>query len=107
MLNAIAGIQQGTRGKSFDDFSNDPLLVAAVCYLLIIIGESAVTMPAEVQQQAPGIPWGQIRGMRNRLIHEHFQVSRTLVWSTVAQNLAPLADQLRQLLPNGQPAPGG
>lgn len=63
-----------------------------------IIGEAANKVSAGLRAAEPGIPWRDIVGMRNRLIHAYFDVEPELVWGTVIGDLPALVLQLRALL---------
>ena len=47
----------------------------------------------------PQLPWDQMRAMRNKIIHDYFEVDYVIVWRTVKQDLPALARQIRELLP--------
>ena len=63
-----------------------------------IIGEAANKVSAELRVAEPTNPWGDIDGMRNRLIHAYFDVEPEFVWDTVTSDLPVLVLQLRALL---------
>ena len=63
-----------------------------------IIGEAANKVSVELRVAEPTIPWGDIVGMRNRLIHAYFDVEPEFVWDTVTSDLPVLVLQLRALL---------
>ena len=63
-----------------------------------IIGEAANKVSAALRVAEPTIPWGDIVGMRNRLIHAYFDVEPEFVWDTVTRDLPVLVLQLRDLL---------
>lgn len=69
ILDAIAEIQNFTRGMDFETFKDDDRSVRAVEMNFIIIGESASRIPGEVEEKYPGIPWDLMRAMRNRIVH--------------------------------------
>ena len=98
ILAAIAEIEQFTAGMSFQAFQADPKTVRAVLYDMAIIGEAIRAVPSEVEALHPEIPWDDVRGMRNIVIHEYFQVNLAIVWQTIQDDLIPLAASLRQLL---------
>ena len=52
-----------------------------------------------MRQRQPDIPWGEIVGMRNRLVHAYFNVDIGLVWQTVQEDLPPLIAQLERIVP--------
>jgi len=66
--------------------------------LLEIIGEAAKAIGPEVREAYPQIPWRQIAGVRDRLIHGYFNVDLDVVWSILKQDLPPLVTQLRTVL---------
>jgi uncharacterized protein with HEPN domain len=65
---------------------------------LKIIGEAVVKLPEEIRNKAPDIPWRQIIGMRNILIHGYFDVNWDQVWHVVANDLEPLRGKIIKLL---------
>lgn len=77
----------------------DPTLVEmaedAIERNLQIIGEAANHLPPEFVDAHPGIPWPQIRGFRNILVHEYFGVDVATVRDVVEAHLPPLAEALR------------
>ncbi len=76
----------------------DPTLVEmaedAIERNLQIIGEAANHLPPEFVDAHPGIPWPQIRGFRNILVHEYFGVDVATVRDVVEAHLPPLAEAL-------------
>jgi uncharacterized protein with HEPN domain len=97
ILNAIDSVQSRTTGMSFEQFSQDETIVKAVLYDLIIIGEVAINVPADIQALAPELPWRLMSDMRNIMAHEYFQVNLRITWSTIQNNLPPLIHPLQQL----------
>jgi len=75
ILNAISSIQKETKNIDFLEFSHNEMLVKAVLYDLIIIGEAAINIPTEIQLLAPELPWRLMSDMRNIIAHEYFQVN--------------------------------
>jgi len=63
-----------------------------------IVGEAASRIGENTRSTYPEIPWADIVGMRNRLIHAYFDINLDLVWNTVTANLPPLVDQLSRIL---------
>lgn len=100
ILNAINSIQNRTADISFDQFSQNETIIKAVLYDLIIIGEAAINIPADIQVLAPEIPWRLMGDMRNIMAHEYFQVNLRITWSTIQNNLPILIDPLQQLQAN-------
>src|SRR5690606_38776270 len=71
------------RGVSREAFDASDLLRAAAVRRLEIIGEAAARISADTLAIHPVIPWREIVGMRNRLVHEYFQVDTDVVWEVV------------------------
>lgn len=98
ILDAIAGIQKFTDGLTFEEFQADEKTVKSVLYNMAIIGEAARHLPPQVEERYPHIPWVDVRGMRNVVVHEYFQVNLQIIWQTIQEDLLPLAAALQQLL---------
>lgn len=71
----------------------------AVIRELEVLGEAAGRVSDEVREDQPDIPWPQIVGLRNRLIHEYFRVKLDVVWTVVANELPSLIEQLQAIVP--------
>jgi uncharacterized protein with HEPN domain len=80
------------------DPTTDRMLVLSLVKELEIIGEAANKVSAETRSQSNAIPWQDISGMRNRLIHAYFDVDLDVVWSTVTKDLPALKAELDRLL---------
>ncbi len=98
ILDAIAEIQSFTQDMDFNTFAKDDRSIRAVEMNFIIIGESAGRVPNDVEESNPEIPWSFMRGMRNRIVHDYFQVDEKLMWDTVQNDLPPLIPLLEKLL---------
>ena len=98
ILDAIRRIQDYTRGATAESLRADWKTVDAVVRNLIVIGDAARHVPAEVQALNPDIPWDEMRDMRNVVVHEYFRVSHPILWRTIQSNLPPLTEQLQALL---------
>ena len=86
-------------GKKRDDLDNERLLNLALVRLLEIIGEAANRIPKESQVEQPDIPWMQIIGLRNRLIHGYDAVDFDILWQIVTEDLPPLITTLAAIVP--------
>lgn len=80
--------------SSREDLELDRKLSLALVKLIEIIGEAAANMTGETREGLPDVPWRNIIGMRNRLIHAYFDVDLDTVWETVKSNLPPLVQAL-------------
>lgn len=98
VLAAIEEIREFIKDITFDEFQVDRKTVGAVLYNLAIIGEAVRGIPPEVEASHPEIPWDEMRGMRNIVIHKYFQVSLSIIWQTIQEDLILLETSLRQLI---------
>ena len=80
---AISDIRLFIQGMSADGFMADKKTVNAVIRSLEIIGEATGKIPKDVQMRYSDVPWDEIIGMRNRLVHEYFEVDLDIVWQTI------------------------
>ena len=67
-------------------------------YNLAIIGEAVRGIPREIEASYPKIPWVEVRGIRNIVIHEYFQVNLSIIWQTLQEDLVSLEVSLQQLI---------
>ncbi len=70
----------------------------AVVKNIEIIGEAANMLTVEFTEQHPQTPWKQVRGMRNYIVHEYFQIDDVVVWDVVTNNLSGLKQQIESYL---------
>ena len=77
--------------------TDDDVLLAALTYQLIIIGEASRAISDEARAKFPALPWRQMVGMRNRVVHAYWSVASENVWGTVEIDLPGLIAQLRAL----------
>ena len=90
ILQAIERIESFIGGMDYDAFVEDDKTLSAVVRKLEIIGEAVKQLPVSFTQRYPTIPWKQIAGMRDKLIHFYFGVEPLLVWQTVQNRLPEL-----------------
>lgn len=86
------------QGKARPDLDHDRLLELALVRLLEIIGEAANRVAPASQATHPEIPWAQIVGLRNRLIHGYDAVDLDIVWQIIRQDLPSLIATLQEIL---------
>jgi uncharacterized protein with HEPN domain len=84
--------------KSRQDLDQDRLLNLALTRLIEVIGEAANRVHDEAQSQFPQLPWLQMIGVRNRLIHGYDSVDFDILWSIVKNDLPELIVQLETIL---------
>ena len=97
ILDAAEKALRFTEGLSFDVFQSDDRTSFAVIRALEILGEAAKNVPQAVRDRAPEIPWQDMAGMRDKLIHAYYGVDLRVVWRTVREDLSGVIDGIRRL----------
>ncbi len=102
ILDAIAKIQRFTSAVDFEAFENDEELLDAVVHNLTVIGEAANHVPAEIAARYSEIPWRQMIDLRNFSVHAYWNLRPSVIWDTIQNDLPPLVEPLRKLLPEAE-----
>lgn len=95
-------------GVEKEQFLADTRTHLAVIYTLVVVGEAAAQVPSERRARIQNAPWGDIVGMRNKLVHHYFKADLELVWKTVQEDLPVLIAALEHELAgpeDDRPAP--
>jgi uncharacterized protein with HEPN domain len=87
ILEAINKIEVYTKGIDFDSFCCNQMMFDAVIRNLEIIGEAAKNLPEEIKAKYTEIPWRQMIGVRNLLIHEYFGIDNLIIWEIIKTNI--------------------
>lgn len=95
---AIDRIIRYTSGKSYEDLVPDDMMYYAVVKNIEIIGEAANMLTHSFQQSHPDTPWKMVKGMRNYIVHEYFQIDDIVVWDVVQNNIPELRNQVIRYL---------
>jgi uncharacterized protein with HEPN domain len=98
MLDAARKALQFTSAKSPSDLQSDEKLTLALIRLIEILGEAAAKVTPGVQNEFPSIPWREIIGTRNRLIHGYDQVNLEILWQIVTHDLPSLVRELENAI---------
>ena len=91
-------IQEFVKSMTLAEFTRDVKTQYAVRLALAHIGEAVKRLPVSLTTQHPQIPWRQIAGMRDRLVHEYATVEVTIVWRTATTNVPELAKAVSTIL---------
>ncbi|MGK7934163.1 MAG: DUF86 domain-containing protein [Microcystaceae cyanobacterium] len=100
ILEAIYQLEIITQGLTFVEFSGRIEIFLSVIKLIEIIGEAVKNIPDEVRVNYPEIPWKNIAGMRDKLVHEYWAVDEKTVWKVVKQNIPKLKKTITQIINN-------
>lgn len=98
ILEEIEHIEDFMRGLSYEEFSKNIQIQYAVFKALENIGEAAKNISEKMKQQHPGIPWKDIGGMRDKLIHNYLGIRTSTVWKTVKEDIPKMKEQVIQIL---------
>lgn len=100
MLDASQAAVSHLLGKSRDDLDCNRLLLNGIVRELEILGEAASQVTQTVREQFSSLPWREMIGLRNRLIHAYFDVNNQTIWLVVKESLPPVISQIEQILQN-------
>jgi len=98
IIEAIEKIRTYTAEMSLEAFAADSKAVDAVIRNVEIIGEASRHLPRDICARFPEVPWDEMRGIRNVLIHEYFGIDVEVLWETIKRDLPPLLPHLRRML---------
>lgn len=84
---------------SRETFRLDRMRQLAVIKSIEVIGEAASKISATFRDEHPGIPWPEIVGMRNQLVHGYFEINVARVWQTAVEDLPGLINALEKITP--------
>ena len=98
IMESIQKIELYTHETSYEAFLKDDKTKDAVLRNLEVIGEAVRNLPESVKEKYPDPEWKEAAGMRDRLIHEYFGVSYSIVWETVKNDLPSFKRKIEQVL---------
>jgi uncharacterized protein with HEPN domain len=93
ILEAMEAIEKFVEGIEFDSFQRNDMISSAVIRKFEIIGEATKNISETIRNKYPEIPWKEMAGMRDRLIHLYFGIKYDLVWHTI-KDVIPLVKPL-------------
>jgi uncharacterized protein with HEPN domain len=98
ILAAIDRVQRYTDGKTYEELVGNDMMYYAVVKNIEIMGEAANMLSTAFTDVHPEPPWKQVKGMRNYIVHEYFQIDDVVVWDVVTNNLPELREQIEKYL---------
>ena len=103
VIQAANRILQFVAGQDLSGFVADVKTHSAVLHQLIVMGEAAKRVSNEYRELHPEIPWRQIAGLRDVLVHHYDQIDLQEIWSTVGRDLPAAVEALTRLIPKRDP----
>ena len=97
ILDSINLVEEYLKGKSKLDFLNSKQLQDSVIRRIEIIGEAIKNIPNDIKENYSQIPWKEITGMRDILIHQYFGVDLDLTWQVIDKDLPRLKSQISDI----------
>ena len=98
ILDAAEEIEQFTGNLTFEEFTKNKMAIRAVTMDFAIIGEAAKQIPAETKSMYPKIPWKQMAGIRDKIIHGYVYIKLEVLWDAVHLDLPTLKPLIKELL---------
>ena len=89
--------------SSFDAFMSDKKTISACAFVVGQIGELASNISEDTRQTHENVPWRNIRGMRNKIVHDYEHVDLAVLWATLTESLPELIAMLNNLLSSDNP----
>jgi len=98
ILDAANKIVGFTDNRQRQDLDDNEMLTLALVRLIEVVGEASKHVSWETRKQNPNIPWKQMCGIRDRLIHAYFEINLDIVWGVCTQNIPAMIPDLESLL---------
>ncbi len=98
ILEAMDKIECYIKGLTYETFVENGMVVDAVIRNLEIIGEASKSIPKDVREKYPGIPWERMIGLRNIVIHEYFGIDLGIIWEIISKNLPETKPLIAKML---------
>ena len=90
--------QEFIRCMTFKEFANDKKTILSVTKCIEIVGEATKHIPDSIREKYPDVPWREMAGIRDRLVHGYFKVNLEIVWVTVTLEFPELRPMIEKVL---------
>lgn len=96
--DAIEKIYGFVDSMSFEIFSQDAKTIDAVVRNIEVIGEAARHIPEPLRLAYPTVPWKQVVGARDKVVHEYFGIDLEVIWKTIQDDLPILKQEIDRMM---------
>lgn len=94
ILDGVEKIKRYTREMTYEEFVEDQKTVDAVLRNFEVIGEAAKNVPDDIREEYDDVPWSEMAGMRDKLIHGYATVELQIIWTTIQEEVPALGAQI-------------
>jgi len=98
IIEHINYTQEFIRCMTFEEFANDKKTILSVTKCIEIVGEATKHIPDSIRVKYPEVPWREMAGIRDRLVHGYFKVNLEIVWMTVTMEFPELRPMIENVL---------
>jgi len=98
ILAAADAIAEFIQGQDYQSFQASRLLRSAVVHQLTVIGEAVGQISPELRERHSGVPWTDIKGFRNIIVHHYFGIDWEEVWRSATTRVPVLRGQIAEIL---------
>ena len=98
ILDNISNIDLLLKTTTEDSFMNDLKDFNAICLEFIQIGEKVNLLPEAFYDEHPSVPWHELYGLRNRIVHGYEKVKKSIIWATIVQDLPVIKKEIMGIL---------
>lgn len=98
ILDAVDDVEVFVGDMSFEEFKKDRKTLNAVVRSIEIIGEASKKLPDSLKAKYKELPWKEMGGMRDKLIHAYFGMDTETIWKTIKENIPSLKKSIQKML---------
>jgi uncharacterized protein with HEPN domain len=97
LCGACRDVAAFLEGAALQSFPQGSLLLSAVCFKFVVLGEASARLSGAIHARFSQIPWKEIRATRNYIVHEYDRIDVSEIWRTATIDVPVLLEQLRQI----------
>lgn len=98
IFDAISRTDEYTQGMDYNDFAGNHLVQDGVIRQIEIMGEATKKLSESIRNKYPDVPWKDVAGMRDKLIHHYFGVDIEAVWDTTKKDVPVLREKIESII---------